>query len=196
MKKLRLFSLLWIILLVGALAGCNNSNNESNWTWDFIIEDISWENEAVVDYNDTLVDLAFNCITSENNIWSVYNNETAEVEDMKKAIENTITECTKAWEGISQLWDWEWDSSLKDWVLYIIEKEIAYYSKFNEILPYLQKDELTDEENIAYDNLFSEIESLDQELAQANEKLIAIQEEFAKNHWFELESEDTNEVIE
>jgi hypothetical protein len=34
---------------------------------------------------------------------------------------------------------------------------------------------------------------LDEELAKTNENLITIQEEFAKNHWYELE---TNEVAE
>lgn len=195
MKKIKLLSLLWIIFLAWSLAGClNNSNNESDWTWDFIIEDTTWETDAVINYNDTLVDLAFNCIMSENNIWNAYD-ASAEVEDMQKAIDKTISDCTNAWKDINQLGDWEWDSSLKDWVLNIIEKEIAYYTKFSELLPFIQKDELTDEESTTYDSLFSEVEALDNELAQANENLIAIQEEFAKNHWFELESQD-EEVVE
>ena len=196
MKKTRFLTLLWVVLISGTLAGClNNSNNESDWTWDFIIEDTTWETDAVINYNDTLVDLAFNCIMSENNIRNVYDNESTETEDMQKAIDNTIDECTKAWDDINKLWDREWDSSLKDWVLYIIEKEIEYYTKFSELLPYLQKDELTDEESETYNNLFTEVETLDSELSQANENLISIQEEFAKNHWFELESEDNTEEI-
>ena len=198
MKKTRFLTLLWVVLISGTLAGClNNSNNESDWTWDFIIEDITWETDAVVNYNDTLVDLAFNCIMSEDNVRNVYDNESTETEDMQKAIDNTIDECTKAWDGINKLWDREWDSSLKDWVLYIIEKEIEYYTKFSELLPYLQKDELTDEESETYNNLFTEVETLDSELSQANENLISIQEEFAKNHWFELEwEENTGDVVE
>lgn len=200
MKKIRFFTLLWVILLSGTLTGClNNSSNESkqNQTWDIIIEDITEETDAVVNYNDTLVDLAFNCIMSEDNVWNVYDDETTEVEDMQNAINKTIDECTKAWKDINQLGDREWDSSLKDWVIQIIEKEIEYYTKFSEMLPYLQKDELTDEESKAYNTLFSEVETLDNELSQANENLISIQEEFAKNHWFELEwEENTGDVVE
>ena len=198
MKKIRFLTLLWVVLLSGTLTGCiNNSNNEpeQNQTGDIIIEDITWETDAVVNYNDTLVDLAFNCIMSEDNVRNVYDDETTGAEDMQKAIINTIDECTKAWDSINKLWDREWDSSLKDWVLYIIEKEIEYYTKFSELLPYLQKDELTDEESETYNNLFTEVETLDSELSQANENLISIQEEFAKNHWFELESEDNTEEI-
>lgn len=192
MKKIRLLSLLWIVFLAGSLAGCeNSSNNESNSTWDFVVEDITWESDAVIKYNDTLVDLASQCIISEDLVWNVYDNENAWIEDIQKAVNDTIAECSKAWENINELGDREGDSSLKDWVLSIIEKEIAYYSKFKELLPYLEKEELTDDEELAYENLFSEIEALDSELSQANDNLVSIQEDFAKAHWFELEAEET-----
>ena len=69
MKKIRLLALLWVILIAGSLAGCGG-DKESNNTWDFIIEDITWENDAVINYNDTLVDLASECIISEDNIFT------------------------------------------------------------------------------------------------------------------------------
>lgn len=194
MKKIRILSLLWVILFIGTLAGCGN--NKPDWTWDFIIEDITWENEAVINYNDTLVNLASQCIISEDAIRNVYNNETSEIEDFQKSIDNTISECTNALKNIENLGDWEWDSSLKDWVLNIIQKEIDYYSKFKELLPYMEKEDLTDNEVSIYNNLFSEIESLDDELSQANKKLMSIQEAFAKNYWFELESENPEEITE
>ena len=193
MKNLKLLTFLWVILLAGTLVWCKNNSNDiksEDQPWDLIIEDITWETDAVVNYNDTLVDLAFNCIMSEDNIWNIYDNWVTEIEDIQKAIDGTISECTNAWNSIRELGDWKWDSSLKDWVLNIIEKEIAYYTKFNELLPYLQKEELTEEENEAYDKLFSEVETLDEELSQANDNLISTQEQFAENYWFELESID------
>ena len=196
MKKIRLLALLWVILIAGSLAGCGG-DKESNNTWDFIIEDITWENDAVINYNDTLVDLASECIISEDNIWNTYDNENSTAEDVIKAIDNTISQCSNAWNKIDDLWDWEWDSSLKDWVLDIIEKEINYYSKFKELLPYLEKEELTEEEKAEDNAIYSEIETLDKELSEANENLMTIQEKFASDYGFELEvvDEGTTEEV-
>lgn len=193
MKKFWLLAL-WVILIAWTLAGCwgnketNNDTNTNNNTWDFI--EIPSENDAVINYNDNLVDIASKCVISEDNIWSTYDNEDSTIEDVQAAIKETITECTNAWEKINKLWGWEWDSSLKDWVIAIIEKEIAYYSKFSEILPYLEKEDLTESENETYESLFAELQTLDEELSQANDNLITIQESFARDHWFELEDEE------
>lgn len=182
MKKIRLLTLLWIAFVAGALAGCWSDNDG-----DFIIEDITWENEAVINYNDNLVDVASQCLLSEDGIWNAYDNVDSTTEDIINAINNTVSECSKASDEISKLWDREGDSSLKDGILSIIDKEIAYYSKFSELLPYLEKEELTDEEKANYDAIYAEVEALDKELSQANESLLTIQEQFAKNHGFELE---------
>jgi hypothetical protein len=190
MKKFRLLTLLWIALVTGTLAGCWSDNNE-----DFIIEDITWENEAVINYNDNLVDVASQCLLSEDGIWNAYDNANSTTEDIMNAINNTVSECSKASDEISKLWDREGDSSLKDGVLSIINKEIAYYSKFSELLPYLEKENLTEEEKANYDVIYAEVEALDDELSQANTDLLTIQEQFAKNHGFELE-EITEEVTE
>ena len=191
MKKIRLLTLLWVILIAGTLAGCWNNNEpttDSNDSWDFIIEDISTENDAVINYNDELVDLASNCIISEDNIRNTYDDANASIEDIKVAIDNTISLCSEASKNIESLWDWEWDSSLKDWVLNIIEKYIKYYTKFSEVLPYVAQEEITEEQNDAYQSLLAEVEALDNELSEANNNLISIQEQFASNHWFELET--------
>ena len=190
MKKFRLLSLLWIVLLASTLAGCwNNEQATSNGSWDFIVEDISWENDAVINYNDELVDMASNCIVSEDNIRNTYDDENASIEDIKAAIDDTINICTDASKNIETLWDWEWDSSLKDWVLNIIEKYITYYTKFSEMLPYIAQEEITEDQNEAYQSLLAEVEALDNELSEANNNLITIQEQFASNYWFELETD-------
>ena len=182
MKKFRLLTLLWIALVTGTLAGCWSDNNE-----DFIIEDITWENEAVINYNDNLVDVASQCLLSEDAIWEAYNNTESTTKDIVNAVENTISECGNASTKIIEIWDREWDSSLKDWIISIIEKEIRYYTEFKELLPYLEKEDLTEEEKANYDVIYAEVEALDDELSQANTDLLTIQEQFAKNHGFELE---------
>lgn len=193
MKKIRLLALLWIILISGTLAWCwwDKENNNG----DFIIEDITWENEGAINYNDTLVDLTSQCIELENSIWNTYDDNESTSEDIIAAINNTVNECANVNEKINELWDREWDSSLKDAVAMIIEKEIAYYIKFSELLPYLDKEELTDEEKESYNTIYSELETLDEELTNANENLSSIQENFAKNHGFELENPNEDEEI-
>jgi len=197
MKKFWLLALS-LILVAWTLAGCGSDKQQpdsetSNNTWDFIIEDITHQKDAVVEYNDQLVDLASNCIIAEDNVWNVFDDENAPVEDIENAIKETIATCTTAGEEISKLWDWEWDSSLKDWVLDIISKDIAYYSKLPEILPYIDKQDLSAEENEKYEWIHAELDALDSDLAQANENLIAIQEQFAKDHGYELLDEEIAE---
>lgn len=188
MKKIRLLTLLWVILIAGALAGCLNNKQSDNDSWDVVIEDISWEKDAVINYNDKLVELASQCIISENDIWSAYDNDSS-TENIQNAINNTITKCTDISKEINGIWDWEWDSSLKDWVLDVIEKEIAYYTKFSEMIPYIGQD-VNEEENAKYESLLDEIEALDKELNESNNNLMTIQEQFAQNHGFELEANE------
>lgn len=191
MKKIRLLTLLWVILLAWSLVGCWNNDKDNNW--DFIIEDISWQNEAVINYNDNLVDTASQCLVSEDAIREAYDSTDSTTEDIINAIDNTISECSNASTKINEIWDREGDNSLKDWIISIIDKEIKYYTQFKELLPYLEKEELTDEEKANYDVIYSEVEALDKELSEANDNLLTVQEQFAKNHWFELEevSEET-----
>ena len=189
MKNFKVLTLLWITLIAGMLAGCWKETNNS---WDFIIEDTSAETDAVINYNDTIVDLVSECIVSEDEIRDSYDKEESSIEDIQTAINNTIEQCTTAKKSINSIWDWEWDSLLKDWVLDIIEKYITYYSKFNELLPYIEKEDVTEEESKEYESLLAEIETLDAELDEANNNLVYIQEQFAKNHWFELEEEESD----
>jgi len=191
MKKFWLLTL-WIILVAWTLAGCdNNKETETDNTSDFIIEETTPENEDVISYNDNLVGYASNCIISENGIWNVYDSEDYSVDDVKSAIEDTISICSTAKEMINNLWDWEWDSSLKDWTITIIDKEIEYVKKLGESLPYLDKENLDEEENEAYESIIAEVQALNDELLKANDDIIEIQNNFANNHGFELESVDT-----
>ena len=196
MKKIRLLALLWVILVAGTLVGCWSDKQSDNNSWDVFIEDITWQTDEVINYNDKLVELASQCIISETDIWNAYDDNSS-TEDIQEAINSTITKCSNIRDEINKLWDREWDSSLKDWVLDVIQKEIAYYTKFSEIIPYVGQDEISEEENSKYESLLDEIEILDKELNESNDNLMIIQEEFAKNHGFQLEANEAanNEII-
>ncbi len=185
MKKVRFLTLLWAFLFVWTLAGCWVNVNVNDWD----TENPEWKIEATVNYNNKLTDVTYKCMKSEESIWDAYNQYS--VEDVQTAIEDTITECTNAKKEIKKLWDWEWDSSLKDGALIIIEKEIDYCTKFKELLPYIEKWDLTEEENSEYEALMTEIKIIDDERKDAHENIENIQEQFAKNYGFRLEWEET-----
>ena len=189
MKKFRLLSVLGIALISLALVGCNKDKGG-----EIIIEEIN--NDDVIAYNDNLVDFATACIESEDAVWATYQDENASIQDIESAINNTISECSTAKDKVNALWARDGDNSLRDSVIRIIEKDIEYYTKFKELLPFLEIDELTEEQAAAYDSIISDIEAIDEELTQANDDLIAIQEQFAESNWFDLEPTDTEVVAE
>ncbi len=211
MKNLKLLTLVGLILISWTLIGCgsNSKNNEATpgTTTDettqeeLIIEDTTADFNGVVSYNDTLVNLTSNCILSEDSFWNAYSNYeegSASLDDVQKAINDLLDLCRKSSEQISTMGDWEWDSSLKDSVIEIIEKEMAYYAKFGELIPYRWNGDepLSDEDAKAYTQILNDIDSLDIELENANNNLIIVQEEFAKSHWFDLENSETEEETE
>jgi hypothetical protein len=65
--------------------------------------------------------------------------------------------------------------------------DIAYFSKFSELLPYLASEELPEADADKYNTLVDEINAIDQEMEAANNDLILTQETFAANHGYELQ---------
>ena len=182
MKKIRLLALLWVVVLAWTLAWCWNKNS-----WDLIIEDATVNYDAVIDYNDSLVEIASQCIISEEDIPEDYENG---IENIQVAVNNVLAQCQNSINEINKLWDWEGDSSLKDWIINILELDISYFSKFSELLPYLVSEELSEEDADKYETLVGEMNALDQEMQIANNELIWIQETFAANHGYELQPEE------
>ncbi len=209
MKNLKLLTLVGLILISWTLIWCgsnSNKNNEASTTttttdentqWgEFTIEDTTADYNAVVNYNDTLVNLTSNCILSEDTIWNEYRNYeegSSTLDDVQNAISGTLNACRNSAEQIETMWGWEWDNSLKDSVTTIIQKEIAYYAKFGELVPYLWNETLSDEEAETYTQILNDLDSLDVELENANNNLIIVQEEFAASHWFDLENSESEE---
>ena len=192
MKKFWILSLLLVVSITITWCLNNKESNTENNTWTSNTESPVWIINDVVDYNNTLKDLATKCTTTENTIIETYDKNTSD-ENTQKAINNAIKDCENVKNKINKLWDRKWDSSLKDWVITVVEKEIEYFNTFNKLLPYLDKEWLNEKEKITYDSLFSKAESIDQELSTSIVNLTNIQEEFAQNYWFKLTSEDSAE---
>jgi len=188
MKKIRFLTLLWIILSTWALAGCFN-NKETNNTSDFIIEDITEQNNEFANYNDTLADLLANCINAENEVLNSQDNNTLSVEEKTTAINNKLNECQNSIQQINTLWWIEWDNSLQNEVVNVIEKIISYYSKLNELLPYSELANPTEEEAEKMTSIMDELNTLDNDISESNSILLEIQEEFANKHGYPLEGD-------
>jgi len=203
MKKLWLLAL-WATLILWTLAGCwgnkevNNTNNVNTNTWS--TEEFISEKSEVVQYNDKIINLSKKCAESEDLIWTLYDaysedNTSFKVEDIQNAINSTIKLCSDNLQEVNNAWDWEWDSSLKDWSVEFLSREIEYYQKFSELLPYLTKWDLTEDEKAIHDSLLTEIQSIEERLWKATKDLTPIQRQFAKKYDFELENdiEENNE---
>lgn len=190
MKKYRLIALLCLIFASCNLIGCDFNKNSNDW--ELIIEEIN--TDEVIDYNDNLVDLTSICFESEYGIDNIYSSGSSE--DLQWVIDTILAECNKSLTALKKVPAREWDTSLRDAVLPIIELEIAYYEKFQDLVPFqdLDNNSFTEDQFNSYEAIQDELDAIDEDIAAANEKLIKVQEEFAKNHWYELEGLD-NETI-
>lgn len=183
MKNLKILTLSGIILLAGFLSGCwNNSKvNGVNNT-----ENTNSENDKVIDYNDSIVKIASKCHESAMSTRDSYNNKD-EITQTETSAKNTISECEDSINQINILWDREWDSSLKDWMVSLLNLYVTYFTKFNEMLTYLENENHPKEDIESYEIIVKEIKDMDSEIESENNSFINTQKLFANNHWFELE---------
>ncbi len=182
MRKIGIL-LLWLVFLSWMIVWCSSKDK-----WDFIIEEI--DTDQVLDYNDTITDLSIECFESENSMWDVYNSyDWWSTDDVKSAIDETVDVCKNSMFKINDLWDVEWDSSLKDGVILLIQKMLERFDKLYETLPFLPllEEWLAEEDSAAYEAIKSELDSLASEIRDLNKGLSDIQRSFAEAHWYELE---------
>lgn len=184
MKNFRIITLSLAILGVCVLSGCFSKKTDNN---NFIIEDITDKYEAVSNYNDTLRELTSECINSQNEIMNLYTDEGQSINSVQEAIDNSLDTCQNILNEINTLGDREWDSSLKDWIIAVIDIYMEYYTKFSDFLPYSKIDNPTQEEAEALERIINELNAIEDKLWEANDKLAEIQENFANEHWYTLE---------
>ena len=135
MKNLKLLTLLWIIAISWFLSWCWNNWNNSNKN----IENITTKANEAAEYNNSLISIASKCPTTANTVRDLYENN-SQIGDIKTATENTLLECKNAINQINTIWDLEWDSSLKNEIITTLNLYTAYFTKFNEMLTYIEKE--------------------------------------------------------
>jgi hypothetical protein len=134
----------------------------------------------VVDYNDKLVDLAETCFTAENLMWDAVDQENYGIAN--DLLTSSIDTCTKAQTDTAAMEGYNEDTDLRNAVDGLLKAEVAYLTKFQEALPYRELEELSDEENAAYEAIEAELDALDEASVAASDSLVAIQETFSTKH--------------
>lgn len=186
MKKFGVF-VFWLIVLSWMIVWCSSKEKTSD-KWDFVIEDV--DTDQILVYNDNIRELWLKCFESDESMRNIYNwYNWWLTDDIKLAIDDTVSVCKDSMFQINDLWDIDWDSSLKDGVILLIQKMMERYEKLYETLPFLPLlDEwLVEEDSMAYEEIKSDLDSLGSEVRDLNKDLSDIQRSFAEAHWYELE---------
>ena len=161
MKKNLLYWVLWGVLL---LAGC-------------------WSSLTVVEYNDSFIKVVNDCLSATQPFWDEFewwNTDLATLQD-------DIQICKKAWKDASNLWNFDWDSSLKEAVINFLWTYTDYLEKFTETSPYRNIDNISTEDEDYYRNLRQELASLENDLNAQMSSLQEVQESFAAKHGLKLQ---------
>ena len=183
--------LLCMICLSWVMVWCSTKEAKNTDQWDFVIQEV--DADQVLSYNDNIRNFSIMCIDAEESMWDVYNSYNWwSIDDVKLAIDNTVSECKDAMFKINDLWAWEWDASLKDGVISLIQKMLEKYEKLYETLPFLPllSEWLVEDDAVIYEWIKAELNSLDWEIIELNDELSEIQYSFAENHWYELEQDE------
>ena len=163
-KSLWLISLLWILVL--------------SWCWSSM---------DVVEYNDSFVALVKDCTDANQALFQNFNSEWATIDSISQSLQNNISTCQNSQAKASQMWDYDKDSSLKDWVVKLLTMEVDYLQKFSETSRYWNIDNITDEDKLAYDTIVGDLYRSESELNSQFISLQEIQEAFAAKHGLNLE---------
>jgi len=177
MNKFGIF-VICLIVFSWIMAWCsgNKSNDMKNL-----------EADEILVYNDSMREFWLKCFESDQSMRDVYNSyKWWSTDDIKKAIDDTVSECKNSMFQINDLWDIEWDTSLKDGAILLIQKMIERYEKLYEVLPFLPllSEGLEDEDYTIYENIKEDLDSLGAEIKDLNKSLRDIQNWFAENHWY------------
>lgn len=166
-----------------------NSNYATSYNTNTKDEIIGISNDDAIDYNDKIVDITNYCINSENTILSILSNEDYDNKDLNDAIDNTINICDDSIKKINELWDFGWDSSLKDDSMLLIANYISYYRQFRKAIPYSSLETLSDSQQKEYESLMDKLNNSNGNISIMSKKLLDTQESFAKKYWFELDGQ-------
>ena len=163
-KTLWLIALLWVLIL--------------SWCWD---------STNVVEYNDNFVAIVKECTDANQSLFKTFNTDWSSLDSIAQSLQENISICQNSQKKASSMWNYEKDSSLKDAVIDLLSTEVEYLQKFWSTEKYRNIDNITPEEEAAYEEIVRDLYKSETEL---NAKIISLQETkeaFAAKHWLNLE---------
>lgn len=140
---------------------------------------------GVIEYNNNLVDVALACIDSEDAVWVAYLSWTSE--QLKAAINNTISVCMESVNQIKEFWARNGDDTLQKAIINYVSNIIVYYNKMKKIVPYKDIEKLSESQEEAYNKIINEINEFGTKLDGFSDEIRNAQEKFAKKYRYELE---------
>ena len=149
---------------------------------------LSWCGSSVdvVEYNDSFVALVKECTDANKALFQNFHADWSTVDSIMETLQNNITICQNSQKKASSLWNYDKDSSLKDWVIDLLSTEVEYLQKFWNTSRYWNIDNITEEDKLAYDGIVGELYQLEPVLNSKFVALQEIQELFAAKHGLKL----------
>lgn len=138
---------------------------------------------TVVEYNDSFIAVVNDCLNVTQPFWDEFewwNTDLAMLQD-------DIQICKNAGKDASSLWNFDWDSSLKDAVVNFLWTYTDYLEKFTETSPYRNIDDISTEDEEDYRTLRQELANLEDDLNKQMSSLQEVQESFAAKHGLKLQ---------
>ena len=163
-KSLWLISLLWILIL--------------SWCWS---------STNVVEYNDNFVAIVKECTDANQALFQTFNADWSAIDSITTSLQENIVKCQAAQEKASKMWNYDKDSSLKDAVVDLLSTEVEYLQKFWSTSQYRNIDNITAEDEAAYEEIVRDLYKTETEMNAKFVSLQEVQEAFAAKHWLKLE---------
>ncbi|MDR2541790.1 MAG: YgdI/YgdR family lipoprotein [Candidatus Peribacteria bacterium] len=140
---------------------------------------------SVVDYNDRLVALQDVCYDAEAEMTDARDQEN--YGQVRSLYESALATCTQSQTDIASTDAYDGDTTLRDAFDAELQLELVYLQKIGEIITYWDYDELTDEQQVAEDALWEELDAIEEQLSDAYDVSEAAQKAFADKYGYELE---------
>lgn len=156
--------------------------------WLLILSGCGWSLD-IQEYNNSFVSLVKDCTDSTQTLFQNFEAEWSTIDTIKTSLQDCINICQESQTKASKMWDYQWDSSLKDAVVKLLSLETQYLEKFWSTSPYWNIDDITDEDRVQYTASVNELQQAEELLNAQFLSLQEVQEVFAANHKLKLETE-------
>lgn len=163
-NSLWLISLLWILIL--------------SWCWSSL---------NVVEYNDNFVSIVKECTDANQALFQTFNADWSAIDSIAASLQENINICQNSQKKADNLWDYDKDSSLKDAVVDLLASEVEYLQKFWSTQIYRNMDNITPEDELAYEEIVRDLYKSETDLNAKFVSLQEVQEAFAAKHGLNLE---------